>query len=216
MFSKKSFIEFPKERIMELYRGMNEEGVITITYYPEDPLVEEYDMSYSMKWDYEQARALNDKFLNLIRILEKLAFIHDKLIEDESKVELLAPDEREVWNAFLIPFPRYEHEDRLEEFYQRIAGGDDLSEEENEIYEGYFDFCDAEALKRLPYKATAPTAFIQRARRYEFLVQKGAPAYARNYEARCMAEEMVLYYYLERVVNADNELDDILSGKTEM
>lgn len=216
MISRESFIEFPKDRIMELYRSMNEEGVITITYYPEDPLVEEYDMDYAMKWDYEQARALNDQFLNLIKILEKLAFIHDKLLEDEDKVKLLDPDELKVWNAFLVPFPEYEYIDRLEEFHLRVAGGDELSEEEDAIYDGYFDFMDREALKRLPFIETAPTAFIQRARRYEFLIRKCAPAYIRNYEARCVAEEMALYFYLDKVVNRHNELDDILSGKTEM
>ncbi len=215
MLKKDCFAKFPKEHILNLYNNMDEKGCITITEYPENG-EPPFDMTYPMKWTHEDAGALTDRFLTLVAILDKLGSMHDELQDEARREELLSPEELSVWNIFITPFKPYEHEDRMEEFYRRLEGGDELNEEEDAIFEGYFEWREAESLKRLPFFRKSPDYFIARARRYEFLVWKSAPEFVKNNEARYLAEEMTLYYHFDNDAKRENILDDILSGKIEM
>ena len=49
--------------------------------------------------------------------------------------------------------------------------------------------------KKIPFNRRSVADMITRAARYERLIELGAPEIVVTEEGRCLAEEMVLYYY---------------------
>jgi hypothetical protein len=49
--------------------------------------------------------------------------------------------------------------------------------------------------KRIPFTRRSCADMITRAKRYEKLIRLGAPEIVVTEEGRCLAEEMVLYYF---------------------
>ena len=73
-----------------------------------------------------------------------------------------------------------------------------LTEEEFALLEEYWEWYEQQCLQRLPYNRRSPAELINRARRYERLVSLHAPEIVLENEARCLAEEMVLYYCMAK------------------
>ena len=60
-------------------------------------------------------------------------------------------------------------------------------------------FNDKVMKERLPEKEYSPIVFFNRAQRYEYLISLNAPEIVVNEEARCLAEEMILYFFVNKI-----------------
>ena len=182
----------PQQHILNLYiKTQNDK--LAITYYPENG-EEPYDLTYDMDWTKEDAMALAAKCESLVATLTRLAQSHDKLQDTNKRTELLNDEEIKVWNTFVRAFNPFEvAESVIDELYQR-GEFDELSKEENELLERHYAWREADCLERLPFNRTSPINYVIRAKRYEQLIHLNAPEIVIKDEARCLAEEMVLYY----------------------
>ena len=190
------------------------DGKVTFYLCSEDGLHVE-PTSFKVSWTESEAKELNEKFVKLTAILKKLGKRHEDLTDEAKRETLLTKEEKEIYNIFIPPYENCPVDLNLvEELFDRVNGCDDLTEEENKILEQYGAWQEGEALKRLPFLRTDPHSFILRGRRFEKLASINAPEIVLNEEARCLAEEMVLYHFFE--YDPENELDKILSGETKL
>ena len=70
----------------------------------------------------------------------------------------------------------------------------DLQKEEY-LLKQYYMWKEEQSQKRIPFNRRSCADMITRAARYERLIELGAPVIVVTEEGRCLAEEMVLYYY---------------------
>lgn len=168
------------------------DGKLAIIYY--DSFGAGEPLTHPMEWTAADAEDVARRYDSLVRILTRFGELHDALQDPARREQLLSPEERTVWETYLAPFEPFEVEEAVVgELFMR-GEFDQLSEEENALLERYGEWRDRESLKRLPYRGRSPADVLLRARRYERLVSLNASAALINDEARCLAEEMVLYY----------------------
>ena len=192
MTDEKRWNTTPQEHIRNLFES-TENDELTITYYHDTE--EPCNISYNVRWNEADAEALIQKFDTLICALQKIGQIHDQLETPENRENSLNKEELSVWETYIRPFDEFEVElSVIGELYLR-GEYDELSEEENELLERHSEWYKSQSLTRLPCKQCSPEHVINRAQRYERLVALGAPECVRSQEARCLAEEMILYYY---------------------
>lgn len=186
--------------IREMFKD-TADGKLTLTHYPEDG-GEEYTQTYNVDWDAQTAKQLAKRFDALISNLDRIALLHDSLMNGERNVSLLTPGQQEIWETFLAPFEDggFDEEEIFD--LQMKEAYESLTEEEEALLNEYYDWYEQQCLQMLPYNRCSSASFVNRARRYEKLVSLDAPQVIRDNEARCLAEEMVLYYCMKE---SDNE-----------
>ena len=83
--------------------------------------------------------------------------------------------------------------------YETYAGFimdmEDLIEEEEELWKQYCMWEEEQSRKRISFNRRSCTNLIKQAMRYERFISMGAPEIVITEEGRCLAEEMVLYYF---------------------
>ncbi len=103
----------------------------------------------------------------------------------------------EVWNTYIVPYPDHGMDDEaLFDIFLKAEADEPLTDAELSMLEKQRSWMRENALTRLPEIRCNPSPMIQRARRYERLMARHAPKIVLDNEARCLAEEMVLYYHL--------------------
>lgn len=184
-FSENDISMSGSEYIRFLYQSTND-GKLTVAYDEDDAV------TYPMAWDAQAAEELAQQFETLRGQLEAIGKQYDALMVSTEGLpeELLA-----VWNTYVRPFPDHNMDKEvLEDIWQKEDLGEELTESEKRIARLHRQWYEAQCLQRLPYNRCAPTGFINRAKRYASLVKLDAPGIVLETEARCLAEEMVLYY----------------------
>jgi hypothetical protein len=79
--------------------------------------------------------------------------------------------------------------------------GAPLNDEEQEVLVRHYEWFGEQCLKRLPKKVYSPMLLVNRAQRYEYLISQNAPKTVIDEETRCLAEEIILYYYCVKESN---------------
>lgn len=193
MSNSKMLDLLPQEHIRNLYTK-TQNGKLAITYYPENG-EPSFDLTYDVDWTEADAEALAKKCESLIKTLNRLAQIHDDLLDENKRIELLTEEELEVWDTFVRLFKPFEvPESVIFELYKR-GEFDELSDEENALLERHYEWQEAECLERLPYNRTSPTKYIISALHYELSIYCKRPENEIKDYARILAEEMILYYF---------------------
>ena len=150
---------------------------------------------YEVDWDTQTAQALAQQCSELVAHLTELAGWYGKQFADTRQ---LSKAQQEVWNIYLRPFPEHDLDPvALKAVWEKEALGILPCKEERMLSREYNCWYEENALQRLPWKACPPTGLITRARRYARLVQLKAPIALQEHEARCLAEEYVLYYCMK-------------------
>ena len=150
--------------------------------------------TYYMDWTKEAAEEAVTRFEKLLAELTRLGEDHTKWMESTQD---MPEDLLEVWNTYILPYP--DHGMDLEELQDasiKAELDEPLTEREKELLDAQRLWMHMEALRRMPYCRCNPAYMIQRARRYEKLVSLHAPKIVIDNEARYLAEELALYYYL--------------------
>lgn len=151
---------------------------------------------YEVDWDENQAEDLGNRCQRLVELLTELAPMQDSLTQSTRR---LSKEQLDVWNTYLRPFPEHGMDiARLQAIWEKEAIGVALTKAERMLSRRYDGWYEKQALLRLPWEKCAATNLIIRARRYARLVKLNAPEAVQAHEARCLAEEFILYHCIKQ------------------
>ena len=168
------------------------------------------ERTFYVNWTAEDAEKIVQRYNLLTSALTRIARLHDQLKDEKSRKELLSEADLEVYNTYvhpyepfkvnwdeLYPIPPCEPEELMSligEIHERGRYGD-LIEEEELLWKQYCMWREEQSQKRIPFNRRSCADMITRAMRYEKFIRLGAPEIVVTEEGRCLAEEMVLYYF---------------------
>ena len=159
------------------------DGVLEIWY--EDETNEGYTVAYAMAWSGADMEELVQQF-------ELLRSQLDRIAAGEQSEEL-----DEIYNIYVLPYDACPFVDeQMDEILDKLDLALPLSQEEQVLYERYIHWQEEQTSSRLPKKGRSAFRLIPHARRYTRLMELKAPQIIIENEARCLAEELVLYHYL--------------------
>lgn len=176
---------------------------------PDNDFAEE-ERSFHVNWTAEDAEKTVQRYNLLTFALARIGRIHDQLKDEESRKRLLSKADLEVYNTYVHPYePMKVNWDELypippcepSELMSLIQGihergrYGDLIEEEELLWKQYCMWNEEQSQKRIPFNRRSCADLITRASRFERLISLGAPEIVVTEEGRCLAEEMVLYYF---------------------
>ena len=186
-----------------------ENGIFTYSY--ETIYNDIFDRSFYLNWTTEaEMEEAVQRYNVLTSALARIGRIQDELEDEENRKKLLSEADLEVWNTYvrpyepmevnwdeLYPIPPCEPDELMSLIYaihDRSQLGD-IIEEEELLWAQYCMWREEQSQKRIPFNRRSVADMITRAARYERLIELGAPEIVVTEEGRCLAEEMVLYYY---------------------
>ena len=177
-------------------------GELKISYFPF--LDQPYSFTYRMDWTNQDAEAIVARYNSLTAALTQIGKCHNKLGDEKKRKELLSPKELDVWDTYIRPFESFEVDsDAIADLYFK-SETDSLEDEEYELLDRYYDWFVTNSRKRLPFDRWCPAKLVNRAQRYEKLIELNAPQSVVAEEGRFLAEEMVLYYHCEKKLTFDS------------
>lgn len=194
MIDEKRIKTRPIQHIRNLMDGIKE-GNLAVTYY--DPIDPPYTRDFEVSCTASDADEVVAKYETLTQVLEEIAMVRREL-ESGAKIEdHLTSKQIAVWSTYIRDFDEKfdAGEFELDDIYEMRACGAQLSDEEQEVLERHYEWFEEQCLKRLPKKAYSSMYLLNRARRYEYLISQKAPEIVVAEEGRCLAEEMILYYF---------------------
>jgi hypothetical protein len=172
-------------RASDYIRALFEEtkdGVLEIWY--EDETDEGYTVAYPMAWSLADMEELVQQF-------EILRSQLDCITAGEQSEELA-----EIYNIYVRPYDSCPFvKEQMDEVLGKLDLALPLAYEEQALYEQYIRWQEEQASSRLPDKGHNAFGLISRARRYTRLMELKVPQIVIENEARCLAEELVLYHY---------------------
>lgn len=181
----------PAQLIRNLF-DRTADGKLAITYY--HVIEEPYTCTYDVTWTAADAEALIEQHTRLMAALSAIASRLDEVAAADD-ASLLTEEQQTAWEIYARPFEPFEVSlSEIGDLYLR-GEYDTLSDEENELLERYTEWLKEQCLQRLPLKGCSPEHLITRARRCLRLMYLQAPDSVIGEEARCLAEEMILYHY---------------------
>ncbi len=170
------------------------------------------EITYDLNWTEDDVEETVQRYNLLTSALARIGRIHDELEDEENRRKLLSEADLEIWNTYVRPYEPMEvnwdelypippcepHElmDLIQAIHERSQDGD-IIEEEELLWKQYCMWREEQSQKRIPFNRRSCANLISRAARYERLISLDAPEIVVTEEGRCLAEEMVLYYYGE-------------------
>ena len=161
------------------------DGVLEI--WDDDGTDEGYVEAYTMAWSRGDMEGL-------VRQFELLRSQLDRIASGEQSEELT-----EIYNIYVRPYDACPFDDeRMDAIWDKLDLALPLSQEEQALYEQSIRWKEEQASSRLHGKGSNAFGLISRARRYTRLMELKAPQIAIENEARCLAEELVIYNWARR------------------
>ncbi len=200
----------PQGYILRMY-SETKNGEFKVGYKDPDRGFIEAERKFQVNWTKEDAEKTVQRYNSLTFALARIGRLHEQLNDEESRKKLLSEDDLAVWNTYirpyepmevknwdeLYPIPPCEPDELMSligSIHERGQDGD-LIEEEELLWKQYCMWEEEQSQKRIPFCRRSSTVLITRARRYERLISLGAPEIVVTEEGRCLAEEMVRYYF---------------------
>lgn len=199
----------PGEYIRLMYEK-TDNGSFTVEYKDFDNRFVEEKRRFEVNWTADDAEELLEKYNLLTSALTRIGRIHDQLEDEESRKKLLSGTELEVFNTYVrrfepmevnwaefYPIPPCESDELATLIFgiQERGRYGDLIEEEEKLWKRYCMWEEEQSKKRIPFNRRSSVNMITRAMRYEKLISINAPEIVVTEEGRCLAEEMVLYFF---------------------
>ena len=182
----------PQGYIRQMFRE-TVDGKLAITYYPF--IGEPETRTYEVNWTAEDAERIVSRYMLLTNALARIGRLHDKMEDKEDWYKMLAEADLEVWNTYVKPYEPFEVElSVIDAIHERAQFGD-LSEEEETLWKQYCMWNEEQSQKRIPLNRRSSADMILAAKRYEGAIRLNAPEIVVTEQGRCLAEEMVLYYF---------------------
>lgn len=187
-----------------------ENGHFIVGYENPDKHFAEEIRKFDVNWNADDAEEIEEKYNLLTFALARIGRVHNQLEDEESRREVLSESDLEVFNTYvkpyepmvvdwneLYPIPHCADNELMlliNDIHERGRDGD-LIEEEEKLWKQYCMWDEEQSQKRIPFNRRSSAELIKRAMRYEKFVSMGAPEIVVTEEGRCLAEEMVLYYF---------------------
>ncbi len=187
-----------------------ENGKVTVGYENPYSNFAEEERTFYVNWTAEDVDTAVQRYNLLTSALARIGRLHDQLNDEESRKKLLSEADLEIWNTYvrpyepmevnwdeLYPIPPCEPDEMMsliQKIHERGQLGD-LIEEEELLWKQYCMWNEEQSQKRIPFNRRSAANLIERAMRYERFISLGAPEIVVTEEGRCLAEEMVLYYF---------------------
>ena len=169
-----------------------EDGVLEIWH--EDETDEGYTVAYPMAWSGADMEELVQQF-------ELLRSQLDRIAAGEQSEEL-----DEIYNIYVRPYDVCPFDDeQMDEVLDKLDLALPLSQEEQVLYERYIHWQEKQASSRLPAKGRNAFRLIPHARRYTRLMELKSPQIVIENEARCLAEELALYHWVNKSLTKKQE-----------
>ena len=165
---------------------------------------------FQVNWSEEDVEKIIEKYNLLTFALARIGRLHDQLDNEENRKKLLSESDLEIWNTYVRPYeplevdwdeldpiPPCEPDDLMSLIYEthdRAVCGD-IIEQEELLLKQFYMWEEEQSQKRIPFNRRSCANLINRAMRFEKLISLGAPEIVVTEEGRCLAEEMVLYYF---------------------
>ena len=176
---------------------------------PENNFVEE-ERTFQVNWNADDVEIIVERYNLLTSALARIGRLHDQLKDEENRKKLLSAADLEIYNTYVQPYEPMEVDwDELypippcepvelmlliNNIHERGRFGD-LIDEERLLWKQYCMWNEEQSQKRIPFNRRSCANLITRAARYERFISLGAPEIVVTEEGRCLAEEMVLYYF---------------------
>lgn len=170
----------------------------------------EEERTFYLNWTTEDVNTAVQRYNLLTSALARIGRVHDELKDEESRKKLLSESDLEIWSTYvrpyepmevnweeLYPIPTCENDELMsliQAIHERSQLGD-LIEEEELLWKQYCMWNEEQSQKRIPFNRRSAADMIERAMRYERFISLGAPEIIVTEEGRCLAEEIVLYYF---------------------
>ena len=199
----------PQGYILRMY-SETKNGEFKVGYKDPDRGFVDAEKVFQVNWSKEDAEKTVQHYNSLTFALARIGRLHDQLNDEDSRKKLLSEDDLAVWNTYIRPYEPMEvknwdelsippcEQDELMALIRAIherARYGDLFEEEEMLWKQYCMWEEEQSQKRIPFNRRSCTDLIIRARRYERLISLNAPEIVVTEEGRCLAEEMVRYYF---------------------
>lgn len=193
----------PQQYVRKLF-AETKDGKLDITNYPTNghPI---YVSTHEMDWNEEDVEALIQRFETLEAMLKRFGQMAEELEDEDKRTKLLTTEELAAWDVYIRPLGEFEVDISVINEISIRGEYDQLSDEEYDLLERYYEWEAAQFLQRLPFNRCSPRNMLIRAKRYMKLVYWDAPEIVAREEARLLAEEMVLYYCSRRKENSDED-----------
>jgi hypothetical protein len=194
MIDEKRLETTPAQHVCNLIESIKN-GKLTVTYY--DPIDPPLDRTYDVSCTKTATDEILVKYEELTKALHAIGAVREKLDNGIRAEEILTAEQLEVWNTYVRDFDEKfdAGEYDIDIIYDMRECGAPLSDEEQDVLERHYEWFKAQSITRLPSKTRSPMYLINRAQRYEYFVRMNAPEIVIAEEGRCLAEEMILYYY---------------------
>ena len=191
----------PQDYIRRLFCE-TKDGELTINYFPffDQP----YSFTYRMDWTKQDAEDIVERYKSLTAALTHIGKHYNELGDETNRKELLSASELEVWDTYISPFEPFEVDSDIIVDLHFRSETDSLDDEEYELLERHHNWFVANSRKRLPFDRWCPAKLINRAQRYEKLIEINAPESIVAAEGCFLAEEMVLYYHCKKKLAFDS------------
>lgn len=200
----------PQGYILRMY-SETKNGEFKVGYKDPDRGFIEVERKFQVNWTKEDAEKTVQRYNMLTSALARIGRLHAQLNDEESRKKFLSEDDLAVWNTYIRPYEHMEVKNWDELYpippcepdelmsligsiHERGQDGD-LIEEEELLWKQYCMWEEEQSQKRIPFHRRSCTKLITRARRYERLISLSAPEIVVTEEGRCLAEEMVRYYF---------------------
>lgn len=199
----------PQGYIRRMFTATND-GKFTVECKEREYGFEDYEKTFYVNWTEEDAQKVVEKYNLLTFALARIGRLHDQLDNEQNRKKLLSESDLEIWNTYVRPYEPFEvNWDELypippcepnelmsliEQTHDRAYCGD-IIEEEELLLKQFLMWREEQSRKRIPFNRRSSANLITRAARYEKLISLGAPEIVVTEEGRCLAEELVLYYF---------------------
>ncbi len=191
----------PKNYIRKLFEETKDKK-LTISY--TDIFNETCSSTYKMDWTKEDAEHLVELYDNMTASLARIGTLCDELTDEDKCRALLTEYDFNIWYTYIRPFEPFDGDLELVEVLDFRAETDALEEEEWELLDRHYEWYVQNSRSRLLFDRMCPSHLINRAQRYERLIELNAPDIVLEEEGRCLAKEMVLYYYAVKKIEFDS------------
>ena len=166
--------------------------------------------TFLWQWTAEDAEEVGVKYNLLTSALARIGRIQGELLDEESCKKLLSESDFQVFCTYVKPFvqmkvdwqelyplPPCEDEELPSLIFDILMRSEegDLIEEEEKLLKQYCMWEEEQSQKRIPFHRRSARRLIKHAMRYEKMISLAAPDILVQEEGRCLAEEMVLYYF---------------------
>lgn len=185
-------------------------GKFKVGYKNPDNNFAEEERTFELDWTADDAEGIEEKYNLLTFALARIGRIHDQLADEESRRKLLSESDLKVYNTYVQPYEQMEVDwdelypippcepnelmSLIHAIHERGRYGD-LIEEEEKLWKQFCMWEEEQSQKRIAFNRRSCANLIKRAMRYERFISVGATEIVITEEGRCLAEEMVLYYF---------------------